>query len=259
MDYKKLLNQPLKFVLAEFKFSPVLQMSKFIPEVQEAFRKKFPIVEDKTDRIIQVYNDLLETKDITRWCFISPDKSQAIELDQERIIYFTSIYDRFEGFATSCKNILKVLSDVVDPTLIQRIGLRYSDLVVLEDHEKMTDLVDTHFTCPDVLSNLGSNKQQKTEILINTDLGKLAIRTFYGVHELSHSLDLLGRLPISIPLNNSSNERIILDFDHFWEAVDTPIKFDSNYILQKLTGLHQIAREAFWRSTTEYAREKKWS
>ena len=259
MDYKKLSNQPLKFVLAEFKFSPVLQMDRFIPEVQEAFRKKFPIVQSKTDRIVQVFNDMVETKDVTRWSFISPDKSQAIELDQERIIYFTSVYDRFEGFAISCENILKVLSDVVDPSLIQRIGLRYSDLVVLENHEKMTDLVNTHFTCPDVLSGLGSNKQQKTEILINTDVGKLAIRTLYGVHELSHSLDLLGRLPISIQLNSSSNERIILDFDHFWEALDNPVEFNNKYIVHKLTELHQIAREAFWCLTTEYARDIKWT
>jgi uncharacterized protein (TIGR04255 family) len=259
MDYKKLSNQPLKFVLAEFKFSPVLQMDRFIPEIQEAFRKKFPIVQSKTDRIVQVYNESIETKDVARWSFISPDKSQAIELDQERIIYFTSVYDRFEGFAISCEKILKVLSDIVEPTLIQRIGLRYSDLIVIEDGEKMTDLVNTHFTCPDVLCNLGTNKQQKTEILINTNVGKLAIRTLYGVHELSHSLDLLGRLPISIPLDNSFNERIILDFDHFWEALDTPLEFDNKYILQKLKELHQIAREAFWCLTTEYARDIKWS
>ncbi|WP_412758186.1 TIGR04255 family protein [Legionella bozemanae] len=260
MDYKKLSKQPLKFVLAEFKFSPILQMDKFIPEVQEAFRKSYPIFDSKTERIIRISNNNIETGDVTRWIFVSTDKKQAIELDQERAIYFTSKYERFEGFAKECETLLKIIANVIEPSLIQRIGFRASNLVTLENNEEMKDLVNSHFTYPSEVIDLGTDKQQKTEILITTNVGKLAIRTFYGLHQLPHFHDLLGRLPILLQIENSSTERMILDFDHFWEAeADEPILFETKYIMQKCADLHEIARKAFWFLTSDYARSEKWA
>lgn len=259
MAYIKLTNQPLKFVLAEFKFSPILKMEDFIPSLQEEFRKKYPIFNKKLDRTIRLYQNNVETEDIGRWHFVSGEKNHAIEIDRERIIYFTSHYDRFDGFANICEEILNVLHKIAEPYSIQRVGLRYSNLIIVKDNEKIEDLVHKHFICPSDIAELGLNKQQKTEVLLNTNAGMLAIRAFYGVNALSHFPDLHGRLPITIEAENSTNERVVLDIDHFWESsTDSPVIFDSNSIMCQLTDLHEIAIAAFWRTTTEYARSTIW-
>lgn len=258
MNYKKLFKQPLKFVIAEFKFSPVLQIQKRIPDVQEAFRQKYPTLDRKTDRIIQ-FSDSMEITNIERWSFISGDKKQAIELNQGRMICFSSKYERFDGFSAACEEALNILSEIIQPSLIERVGLRYSDLVLLDNNEKMEDLINAHFICPKEISDLGSASQQKTELVVKTDKGQLAIRTLYGVNELSYLLDLQNRLPISILMENAPSERMILDFDHFWESEDSALNFNTENIMQTLGGLHATAREAFWKITTDYARNEKWA
>lgn len=258
MKYKKLSKQPLKLVIAEFKFSPVLQIQKSIPDVQEAFRQEYPIFDRKIDNIFQVTNSV-EVTNIERWSFISKNKKQAIELSQERMVYFSSEYERFDGFSISCEKALNTLADIIKPSLIERIGLRYSDLVLINGDEKMADLVDAHFISLKEISSLGSASHQKTELLIKTDQGHLAIRTLYGIHDWSYLVDLQNRLPISIHMENIVSERIVLDFDHFWDSGDSSSNFDTTNILQILGNLHETAREAFWRVTTDYARNEKWA
>ncbi len=260
MDYRKLSKQPLQFVIAEFKFSPVLQIHKHIPDIQEAFRKKHPILDIKTDNVVQVTdNNTIKLESIERWSFISSDRKEAIELNQGRMIYFTSIYDRFDSFLSNCGDALKIIEKTIKPSLIERIGLRYSDLVLLDNNEKMESLINAHFKYPIEISDLGSIPQQKTEIMIKTDKGQLAIRTLYGFDTWSYLFDLQNRLPISIQMENIPSERMILDFDHFWEAGDLTSNFKINNILQILEGLHVIARDAFWKLTTDYARNEKWA
>ncbi|MFA5959076.1 MAG: TIGR04255 family protein [Tatlockia sp.] len=259
MNYKKLSNQPLKFVIAEFKFSPVLQINKFIPNVQEAFRKKYPLLDKSTEHLAQISSNGFKIENIDRWSFISSDKKHAVELNQGRMIYFTSVYDRFDGFLSSCEEALKIISEIIKPSLIERIGLRYSDLVLLNSDEKMKSLINTHFTYPTEISDLGTIQQQKTEVLIKTEQGQLAIRTLYGCHGLSYLPDLHNRLPISVQMENKPSERIILDFDHFWETGDDSLSFDIKNVIQTLSSLHIISRKAFWQITTDYARNNKWA
>jgi uncharacterized protein (TIGR04255 family) len=89
-------------------------------------------------------------------------------------------------------------------------------------------------------------------------MGGLAIRTLYGKHNLTCLPDVQG-LPISIAVDTTPSERIILDFDHYWEAKDESVNFETNVVLEKLASLHETSREAFWKVTTDYARNEKWA
>lgn len=257
-DYRKLNKQPLKFVLAEFRFSPVMEIVKYIPKFQEALRRKYPISETKSEQAIEVRHGGIAVSTIESWDFITSDKQNAVEINQERLIYCTAAYPRFNGFSEACEEILKVLIEVVEPSLLLRIGLRYSDLIMVGENEKISTLVDSHFVFPTCVSTLGKELHQRSEAFIKTDLGNLAIRTLYGHHDLSCLPDIQG-LPINIKKENSLSERIILDFDHIWESKDGQNNFEINEILNKLSRLHEISREAFWKITTEYARSKKWT
>jgi len=257
-EYKKLNNQPLKFVLAEFRFSPVMEIAKYIPVLQEALRKQYPMPEKKQEQVVQVQPNGINMASLDRWSFMSANKKSAIDINQERLIYATAEYPRFEGFSEACKYAINTLIDIVDPTLILRIGLRYSDLIKVDENEKISDLVDSHFTFPDSIQNLGQAKQNTSETYLKTDIGGLAIRTLYGHHNLSCLPDAKG-LPISIKIDDTPSERMILDFDHSWEPTEEPVSFETDEILQKLEALHKVSREAFWKLTTDDARNLKWA
>lgn len=257
-EFKKLNKQPLKFVLAEFRFSPVLKIAEYIPSIQEALRKQYPIPDKKSEQAIEVQPNGIAVSTSERWSFVSGDKKNAVEITQERLIYCTSAYPRFKGFSAACKQALTVISQVVDPSLILRIGLRYGDLIIVDGNEQIQDLIDPHFAFPECVSSLGKNLHQRGESFISTDSGVLAIRTFYGVHNLSYLSDMVG-LPVNIQNDETPSERMILDFDHFWESRDDPISFEVGDILKKLDRLHTASKKAFEKITTDYARNKKWA
>ena len=257
-NYKKLENQPLMFVLAEFQFSPVMQTAEFIPKIQEALRKQYPILDKRSEQAVAVRPSGIDVSSADQWVFISADKKSAIEISQERLIYITAEYPRFTGFSDTCKQAIDTLISIVEPNLILRIGLRYGDLVLVDDGESITDLVNEHFGLPSCTGTLGKTRRHSTETFLHTGMGGLVIRTLYGEHNLSCLPDA-QELPISITKEETPSERIILDFDHFWEARDESVDFVTSDVLKKLAALHEAAREAFWKVTTDYARNEKWA
>lgn len=258
-DYRKLENQPLKLVLAEFRFSQVMKIEEYIPEIQEALRKSYPTIKKRNMQAVQFQAESIQISNIDTWSFVAANKKSSIDINQERLVFITTEYQRFEGFADLCKEALDVLAKVVQPSLILRIGLRYCDLVKLEQEEKIDDLVDSQFVgSPVSVSSVGKTKHQRTESLFDTNIGTLSIRTLYGHNTLTYPPDIQG-LPIVVVKDQSESERMILDFDHFWEPKEESPSFETNDILSNLKLLHDASREAFWKITTDYARNEKWS
>lgn len=136
--------------------------------------------------------------------------------------------------------------------------MRYGDLVKVDKGEKLVDLIDQSFAYPSCIDGLGESKQQRNEIFISTSVGGLLIRTLYGIHNQSCLPDIQG-LSIEVHQDKTPSERIILDFDHSWESKEAALSFESTQILEILESLHETSREAFWRISTEYARNKKWA
>lgn len=257
-NYKKLNNQPLTFVLAEFRFSPVMQIADYIPRIQEALRKRYPMPGKRSEQTVQVQPGGIAVSNIDGWVFASANRRSAIEINPERLVYITAEYPRFGGFSDSCRLAIETLERIVEPTLILRTGLRYSDRVLVDDNEKITDLVIEHFGLPSCIDSLGKFSQYSTNTSFQTGMGSLVIRTLYGKHNLPCFPDVQS-LPIQIDMDDTPSERIILDFDHFWEAKDKPVNFETNAVLDILTKLHDTSREAFWKVTTDYAKDEKWA
>lgn len=257
-DYKKLKNQPLQFVLAEFRFSTVLDIQKYIPRLQEALRGKYPVSEIKNEQAIHVQPGGINVSTLERWSFLSANKKSAVDINQDRLMYCTSEYPRFKGFHEECQHALNILKDIVSPGLILRIGLRYGDLVKIEGNEKVADLVDSHFSFPNCVDQIGTAQHHRSETFLLTTLGGLSIRTLYGEHSLSCLPDIQD-LPIELDIDEEPSERIVLDFDHFWDPRNESFSFETDAILSNLESLHETSREAFWNVTTDYARNTKWA
>lgn len=258
-DYKKLKKQPLKFVLAEFRFSPVLEIDKSISKIQETLRRQYPILDKNREQAIQMQPGGIAVSAVDRWTFVSADKKSAIDLNQERLVYITAEYQRFADFSDSFKQAVRALASNVDLGLSLRIGLRYSNLVKVDENEKISDFVNEHFAYPSCFESFSKAQQQRTETILQTDIGALIIRTLYGEHSLTCLPDVQS-LPILVNHDaiEKQSERIILDFDHIWSSKDESVFFEENQVIETLKTLHENSRKAFWEMTTDYARNEKW-
>lgn len=98
MEFQKLNNQPLVFVLAEFRFSEVLNMGNYLPEIQDILRKKYPYSEIRHGQKVNVLTDGgFEVQQVSEWVFSSEKKDQAVILGINRIV-----------FVPNCRNFLNL-------------------------------------------------------------------------------------------------------------------------------------------------------
>lgn len=256
-EYKNLKNPPLKFALAEFRFSSVMQIADYIPKIQEELRKKYPIVEKGNDEQLQVETGNLSVENVYKWRFLSTNKKSSVDITHERLVYITEDYSGFDGFTSACEQVIATLEKTVEPSLILRIGLRYDNLILIDGGDTAHDLVSQNFTFMQDMEKIGIAQHQTTETFFRTSVGGMTIRSLYGENNLCCLPDV-QRLSSPLKDNLPPSERIIIDFDHFWEAKEEPLKFKSDTILNKLNELHETSRWAFWELTTDYARRQKW-
>lgn len=255
-NYEKLNNHPLLFVLAEFRFSDVRNIEEYIPRLQEKFRKILPFIEENVGQEINITPQGMNISDTKQWAFISKNKKQAVLLNYNRLVYMTADYDRFDGFRDDCEKVISILADEVAPSLLLRIGLRYADLIVKENDEDITTYVQNSICEQGFLSEIGDSKRQIRETSIDTSVGFLNIRSMHAENDISVFNDN-DNFPIKISRNNEVSERILLDFDHFWQpdTEENSLNFEPDEVLKKLEVLHKPARQAFWHVTTEKGRK----
>lgn len=250
--YFKLTKQPLLFVLAEFRFPVIMQMENFLPEIQEKLRQDLPLFEEQQSQDIKLQNDGIKIVNAKQWAFIDKQRQKTVILEPSRIICSVSDYERFDGFEAFCLQALSILKEVVKPSFIQRIGLRYADLVVSEDDAvSVTEYVEPSLYNYASFGEVGGLVRKTNEFVLETDEGYMIVRTMFGNHNLSTFQDV--NLSINLAVSNSESERVLLDFDHIWEAYGSkePIEFESDIISDKLKKMHQLSRKAFWCSITE--------
>ena len=104
--YEKLTNQPLVVVLAEFRFSSILQMENYIPAFQNFLRQDFPLFSTTEQQEMIIEQQGIRVNSSTGWVFLSSNKKRAIILDRSRLVILSSEYERFPNFWNDCKKAL---------------------------------------------------------------------------------------------------------------------------------------------------------
>lgn len=258
-DYKKLANQPLVFVLAEFRFSPILDIKEYIPKLQDALRNKLPILRNTETQEIMVSPNGISVQSQTNWEFISKNSHTAASVNQNRLLFMTGEYERFDGLAENCDFLLKTIIDIVNPSLCLGLGLRYSDTILdIENKGSIEDFVQPRLYNNDDLRLSGNLLRQTNETVWKTEEGAIFIRSIYGEDRVLVWPDA-ENLPIAIQKTSDKPvRRLLLDIDHVWDAQEEesgPLDFDKDLILIKLSNMHKVSRKAFWNVTTEQAKE----
>ncbi|MHA3112916.1 TIGR04255 family protein [Acinetobacter sp. ANC 4193] len=254
-EYEKLTNQPLVVALAEFRFSSVLQMESYISSFQDYLRQDFPHFSTTQQQEMVIEQQGIRVNSSTGWVFLSSNKKRAIILDSNRIVILSSEYNRFPGFWDDCKKALDFLKKEVKPTLLLRIGLRYSDLIIEKDkNEPIESYVQSVVCDAGHFSEIGEQVHRINETVFKTDAGIIVIRSLYGKLNLPVWHDLVES-PVTINKYPEYSNRILLDFDHYWQPEGDAQPFDVEFISNKINALHLQSRKAFWEITTDSGRE----
>ncbi|KXZ74173.1 hypothetical protein AVENLUH5627_00108 [Acinetobacter venetianus] len=253
--YEKLTNQPLVVVLAEFRFSSILQMENYIPAFQNFLRQDFPLFSTTEQQEMIIEQQGIRVNSSTGWVFLSSNKKRAIILDRSRLVILSSEYERFPDFWNDCKKALDFLIQEVKPTLLLRVGLRYSDAIIEKNKEEPIESYVQSVVCEaGSMDGVGDQVHRINETIYKTQAGIIAIRSLYGVLNLPVWQDLVES-PITFHKDTNFSKRILLDFDHYWQPEGETQLFELDFISNKMEELHLITRKAFWEITTFEGRE----
>ncbi len=262
-EYQKLTHQPLSLVLTEIRFSEVKKIADYIPDIQEALRQGYPVYSENQSQSVNISpQGVAVDRQVSSWTLGTQDKTRAVEISDNRLVFFSTDYERFGTYEDECISMVKLLHDIVDPGLLIRIGLRYNDVIhPIEAGDSLNRYVIPELCISRNITALGSAVvHNRTESTIKTEEGILTVRSMEGVHGLVTMPDLKNQLPVNIRDDiPKENPRLILDFDHIWHAPEPGDKFTVDIAKDRLASLHKTARKAFWSVTTEFAREERWS
>ena len=129
----QLPHSPLIFVLAQVKISPVMAIEDRIPELQELFRKRgYPRLSQRKIEVSAHGPDgqVEPQKTLRQWEFINKEGTASLLIDENGLTYQMARYEVFETLIESMRTALEIFTKQVEPDLLQRVGLRYVDLVV---------------------------------------------------------------------------------------------------------------------------------
>ncbi len=259
--FRKLETSPLVSVLMEVRFSTVLSLANYIASIQDKVRADYPIFKKEAEQLVEIDNNGLKVEKTDKYIFSSKDKASAFHITPNRLIFITKKYGEFDSFKDRCIRLLEDVAGVMKIGLYERLGLRYSNCIrVSGDNEnelkKLFSSDDVFFN--PALDDLGLKAHRKSDSLIKTGEGFLVIRTHLSMTNATVFDDLSSQNHIELKRDESASLRMLLDLDHFWEDNEEQQDFDVDEIISRLGRLHDSSRSAFWKLTSEYARDNVW-
>jgi uncharacterized protein (TIGR04255 family) len=197
-------KNPLKKVICQLRFPPILKIEKELPaDFQELIRKDFPIYSESTEFSYDIpqkninmeklapetfkkllFQPPLENKN---YAFSSEDGIWKINLTRTFIALSAEKYERWEKFIAKLSLPLKAFIDIYDPAYFSRVGLRYIDVISrvdlgIEGHswdELIQPYILGMLSSKEIKENI-ENFESQYSIKLNDNKGNVRILTkFY--------------------------------------------------------------------------------
>ena len=261
-SYPKLARQPLTLVLAEFRFGRVIFEPSRLATLKARLAGTFSDVTEGVAQQVQMDDQGVKITQAPYLIWRAPAAGASLHLEVDRIAYATTMYPRFEGFARDCRAVVEALLETLSPSTLHRVGLRYNDVVVPVPGESLAQYVEAALLpFVPLAANGNAVLRHLSETLVQTSAGALAVRALTGMHGLDMMPDLQGQFGLALG-GDVPKDRLaaVLDFDHCWEVPEAEgVAFSAEAAIERLAQLHEPAREAFWKVTTEFARTQRWN
>lgn len=144
-----LSNGPLVVVLIQIQFSPILQISKYIPNIQDELRRKnYPLFNQiQGEDIHALPLGEVKKRKFEQWVFSSNDYSRNIIIDDQKIT--CQVFDcnnyKYESFVKDFISVVKSFNHIVDISSFVRLGLRYINAIPESDNLSWRKLIKEDF------------------------------------------------------------------------------------------------------------------
>jgi len=250
-----LKRSPLVYVVAQVRFSAIVKMEQYIPDIQEKVRHEgFP--KFSRGRVTEVRVEADREAQFTasdRWEFQNKESTLGVVVSTGSLAVHTSKYSRYEEFEKTVDQSLRVLNVVASPSLVERIGLRYVDLVQPGDNETFADYLQPGILGLDAARFQARNPLHRYQFTGRTEAGHIVVRWWQNDAGVILPPDL-GSSTLRHEAKAEAGKVVgILDLDHFTE--DGTSEFDVSRIVDLLGSLHDNLDLAFRSAVTPKALE----
>jgi uncharacterized protein (TIGR04255 family) len=254
-----LTHAPLLLVLAQVRFSTVLKMHEFLPEIQEQLRNnglpKFRAVRTQTELRVFGAEQSPHLTTNAHWEFASKDDRTMAVLGTDSISLSTTEYRTFEAFTENLAKLLETVGRTANISLRQRIGLRYIDVIVPSAGKVLSDYIADGLLGIS-LEKLGLKAPSSVNAMIgNSSLGTFVLRSTRLPKGSVVPADLLPlKLETDKPLT-LEREFCVLDFDHFNEGTKD---FDVPQTMKEFEELHNLIDRTFREEAVKPSAIEEW-
>lgn len=250
-----LSRSPLVLVIAQVRISTILKMEDYVPDIQEALRKKgYPEYKYEEGAEVKINGSQVISKRTQRWFFLNSSNTKAVILSTDFIALSTTEYKQFEDYSLSMDEVLACINEVVGIDSTKRIGLRYIDLVYPDKNETLDQYLQSSILG---LSGgeIGVNEHlNKFEFVGQTQVGRLVMSCTQSTDGSILPGNINSEnLNIKIDKPAVGEKVCILDFDHSCSETHS---FDTSSILELLNELHDNLDRAFRSTVTNHALQK---
>lgn len=257
----RLDNAPVVYVLCQIRFSPVEKMADYVPAIQEVLRSKYPNFEREQIGGVSFAPNAqpVLVQNETRWRFETRDSQTGFVLSTNQLITHTTSYLDSDDFRERIVFGFRTIHEIAKLSFIQRIGLRYIDLITASADDSVEDYIDASLIgfrptirglTPDV-----SQQFMRAKSNVRGASGTLFVKASRARHASDLPADLL---PISLQLKRKPSpeqESIFLDLDHYIEQ--TNLDPDPELLAVTLRELKAPIATTFKAAITEHA-VKRW-
>lgn len=250
----RLSRAPVVYVLAQIRFSAVLKMAEYIPAIQENLRGDYPRYEQQQTATLQIGGQGVAAPPLaTRWSFEDKAQQCGFIIDQSSLVFHTSNYVDFPHFRDQLLEGVAIVQNIVNTPLIERVGLRYIDLIMPTDDQPIE-----RYMKPELvgfsLAPLGLNNEVNQQLVnARTEAGQIWVRFTKAMHASPLPPDL-GSVALQLKrVPSVDKESAIMDTDHFAEK---SMDFDMDQLTQVIDALHVPLGDVFKAAITEHAIEQ---
>lgn len=215
----RLSKSPLVLVLCQVRLAAVRSMREFIPQIQDRLRRAgFPIDVSGEAQDIAVEGNQMGFRRTPHWEFRTKDERWSIIVREQAVVVQTSAYENFETFLERLHLATETVSEVVKSLVIERIGLRYVDMILPGDGESWRDYVreGLHGVQNSIVRD--DSSEIFTQLTCRTgENSRLILRVAQNRQGMVLPPDLLAHAPA---LGETPPEGVLvtlLDLDHFLE------------------------------------------
>lgn len=250
----KLTRSPLVYVVAQVRISAVIAIDKYIPDIQEQLRHS-GLPRFKREQVRHIRFDFGTEPKLNiseRFEFQNRDETTGLILAPDFVALHTSRYENFEKFEETLRTGLEIIHKAIQISLVERLGLRYVDLVRVREGESLGDYLQPGLLGLDPAALGVRNMLSRFEFAGLTEVGKLLVRCSSAEGEEILPPDL-SPPSLKFGLKPEPGEtRYLLDFDHSSEGAETS-DFNVQTVLDNMQQFHDNLDLAFRHAVTEKA------